>query len=155
MGLASMLGQGKMVASSKRGEETLRVRSSQEEGFRLEADNCWWKAVRRYKVMSQIRIKLTDAQLLALDTAGAFEEPLDERDEVLAAAIQLDYLVTDEPKKLACIILELSNEADDRAENRNYDFNHLDAGDRRMYRTDRDVFSRLARKLDRRAQVQL
>jgi len=39
-GLASMPGQGEMVASSKRGEETLRVRSSQEEGVRLEADNC-------------------------------------------------------------------------------------------------------------------
>jgi len=105
--------------------------------------------------MSQIRIKLTDAQLVALGTAGAFEEPLDERDEVLAAAIQLDYLVSDEPEKLACIIWELSNEADDRAANRNYDFNHLDAAGRRMYRTDRDVFSRLARKLDRRAQVQV
>jgi hypothetical protein len=98
--------------------------------------------------VKELRIKLSNAQLAALDTAGAFEEPLDERDNVLTAAIHGNYLVTSDPSTLSRIIRDLGNEADDRAENRNYDFNHLSASERRMYRTDRDVFCRLAIQLD-------
>lgn len=100
--------------------------------------------------MNGIHIKLTEAQKTALETAGVFEEPLDEDDRVLALAIQGEYLVTNEPQKLAGLMYELSNAADDHAEQR---APCDDATLRRAYRADCQVFLRLARKLM--CQVQL
>lgn len=97
--------------------------------------------------MSRVSIKLTEAQLTALDTAGAFEEPLDESDVILAAALQ-DYgtLTTDDPDRLANIIGELSNAADDQGDRdgRNRD---PDPFMRKAYRADCQVFHRLACRL--------
>ena len=66
--------------------------------------------------MSDIRIKLTAAQLLALETAGVFEEPLDEDDAWLSAAIQEGYLLTGDPQRLSGMLRNMSSNADDYAE---------------------------------------
>ena len=105
--------------------------------------------------MSRFSMKLTEAQLTALDTAGAFEEPLDADDETLAAALK-DYgtLTTDDPDRLANIIGELSNGADDRGDRdgRNRD---PDPFMRQAYRTDCQVFHRLAVRLRKAAHPEM
>jgi hypothetical protein len=98
--------------------------------------------------MMDIRIKLTSAQILVLETAGVFEEPLDEDDKWLSAAVQDGYLVTGDPQRLWRMLRNLSSNADDYACKRGP---RLDADARRMYRYDRDVLSRLGGALNRRS----
>jgi hypothetical protein len=92
----------------------------------------------------EVRIKLSAAQLQALETAGVFEEPLDADDETLAAAIQGHELVTREPDQIGWLIVALSDGADDYAEQR---CPCPTAELRRLYRGDCQTFLRLARKL--------
>lgn len=92
----------------------------------------------------EIRINLSPAQLLALETAGTFEEPLDEDDEILRAAIRGRQLVTRDRHQIARLVFDLSNRADDYAQKRGP---RTDADQRRMYRADCQTFLRLARKL--------
>jgi hypothetical protein len=97
----------------------------------------------------EFRISLSPAQLLALETAGVFEEPLDEDDEILRAAIRDDQLVTRDPHQIARLVYQLSDGADDYARKRGP---RTDAHQRRMYRADCQTFLRLARKLSALAQ---
>ncbi len=91
-----------------------------------------------------IDLKLTTAQLDALEIAGAFEEPIDEDDEFLAASISDGRIVTTDPTRLSSILLDLGNGADDFCEGRApCDEPVL----KRMYKSHRDIFYRLAKKM--------
>lgn len=96
-------------------------------------------------------MKLTDAQITALDTAGAFEEPLDADDELLAAALATPgRLETDDPATIARIIGDLSNGADARGSG--VYGNGRGGADpvvelRAAYRHDCQVFLRLASRI--------
>lgn len=104
-----------------------------------------------YSVVSRVSIKLTSAQITALDTAGAFEDPLDAADEMLAAALSTPgRLETDDPASIANIISYLSNGADARGSG--IYGNGKGGVDpvvelRQAYRQDCQVFMRLARKI--------
>jgi len=96
-------------------------------------------------------MKLTEAQITALDTAGAFEEPIDDADELLGAALATPgRLETDDPEAIARIIDELSNAADVRGSG--VYGNGKGGADpnvelRAAYRKDCQVFMRLSKRL--------
>lgn len=60
---------------------------------------------------SAAAIKLTDAQFTALETAGVFEQPLDDDDAFLQSAIVGRRIQTGE--RVARLICNLSNDCDD------------------------------------------
>ena len=90
-----------------------------------------------------IDIKLTTAQLDALEIAGAFEEPIDEDGEFLAASISDGRIATTDPARMFSILMDLGNGADDFCEGR---APCDDAILKRMYKSHRDIFYRLAQK---------
>lgn len=92
-------------------------------------------------------IKLTDRQMAALDAAGAFENAVDEHDEAFAAAYDDDErtltITTETKQPLWRALVEYLNAADAEAE----DKKRNDAEQRRWWRADREVLSKLANKV--------
>ena len=87
-------------------------------------------------------IKLTDAQMTALETAGIFECPHGDDEIALCNAIgDGGKLATDDPDYIACIVCELSNQADELAGMTD------DAERRAMYRKDSRVLTNLMIKI--------
>lgn len=103
--------------------------------------------------MSRVSIKLTEAQITALDTAGAFEEPFDAADEILLASLKTRVrLETDDPEAIARIIDNLCNGADTLGSG--VYGNGKGGADpnvelRAAYRNDCQVFMRLSRRIRR------
>jgi hypothetical protein len=87
-------------------------------------------------------IKLTDAQLTALQTAGVLDCPHGDDEIALFNAVKGNRLTVDDAEYMACIVCDLSNRADELGE---IEFRHDERG--KMYRHDARVLTNLMRKL--------